>query len=274
MDTAWPATDVIKDLHTAPDGSFGRAATDLYLQGDREHLYTSTILIAADLLLAELLEEGERLATLEEAQFRNLSNHNLVLTAAISRSDIPHVSSPAIRGRYRTSRDRILWIEGVLSDERIRRRHGSPGIVAELMERMRLEELQAPTLRTRLEPLTKVYRDCPRPLLTRYAMLEFVLEGTRQPIRERFGDLDGYRLVVAGLTNFSFPAWREVAQGCVLEYRLSEGRLSSGTKLVHCDFSFRPGGAVGRLTIARAPASRMIAADSQHEPAPTSAGRC
>jgi len=167
MNPIWPATDVIKDFRTAPDGSVGTAHAELYLQGNREHLYTSTMLIAADLLLTKLLDEGEQLASLEEVQFRNLSNHNLILTAAVSRSKIPGVQSPAIHGRYRTTRDRILWIEGTLSDERICRRDESPGIVVELLERMHLEENRAETHRTRLEPLAEIYQDCSRPLLIR-----------------------------------------------------------------------------------------------------------
>jgi hypothetical protein len=262
MNPIWPATDVIRECQVAPDASVATAHTELYLQGSREHLYTSTMLIAADLLLAKLLEEGERLASLEEVQFRNLSNHNLILTVAVTRSKIPGVQSPAVRGRYRTTRDRILWIEGTLCDERICRHDESPGIVVELLERMHLEEGPAETHRTRLEPLAEIYRDCTQPLLIRCAIVDFALEATRQPIRERFGDLEGDRLVVAGLGNLVFPPWREVARGCLLEYRLSDGQLSSGTQLVHCDFSFSANRGVGRLTIARVPGSKMNALQS------------
>jgi hypothetical protein len=268
----WPATDVLRELEIAADGSVATARTELYLQGIRDHLYTSTMIIAADLLASSLLDDAEDIVRQEEVQFRNLSNHNLVLTAAFSQSHTPNCRAPAIRGRYRSSRNRIVWIEGTLSDERIGRRDESPGIVVELLARMRLEQGPADAHRTRLAPLADIYRGCARPLLIRYAILEFVLEATRQLIRERFGDLDGSRLVVAGLRDLVFPPWTEIARGCVLEYRLSEDQLSSGTRLVHCDLSFSPRSDVGRLTIARVPGSRMQALETQPAAPEGSAG--
>jgi hypothetical protein len=265
MNPVWPSIEVIKDFQVAPDGSVATAHTELYLQGRREHLYTSTMLIAVDLLLTKFLNEGEQLASLAGVQLRNLSNHNLVLTTAVTRSKIPGVQSPAVRGWYRTSQDRILWFEGTLADERISRREESPGVIAEMMQRMHLEKSRTEGHRTRLETLAEIYRDCSQPLLIRCAILDFVLEATRQLIRERFGDLGGDRLVVAGLRDFVFPPWQEVAHGCLLEYRLSDGRLSSGTQLVHCDFSFSPNRGVGRLTIARVPGAKMRALRSVPE---------
>jgi hypothetical protein len=61
MNPVWPSIEVIKDFQVAPDGSVATAHTELYLQGRREHLYTSTMLIAVDLLLTKFLNEGEQL---------------------------------------------------------------------------------------------------------------------------------------------------------------------------------------------------------------------
>lgn len=259
MQPAWPATDVIRNIEVARDRAFATARTDLYLQGNRDHIHTTTILIAADRVLSELLHEGERLPDVHELQNRNLSNRNLTLTVADSRSRISQAKSAALRGSFRTNLGRTLYVNAAVTDEVVQRRHAPAGIFGELLGRMHIEASESGVHTTRLDPLGPAWTACPNPTLGRHAIIEFVLEGTRQPIREQFGNLDGYALVVAGWRNFALPRWQDVVGGCVLEYRLSEGRLPSGARLVHCDFAFAPSARAGRLTIASVPASRMSA---------------
>ena len=195
MTAAWPPSDLVQDLRTSPDGSTVTARTELYLAGKRHHVHSATLLIAADRVLSRLLRDGERLPDIDELRYRNLSNRNLILTASDSSSRIPRVASPAIRGSFRTDRGRRLFIEGAVSDDLVRRHQEPPGIFMELMGRMHLEECRGGTHRTRRDPLGPTWADCPDPVLARHAIVEFVLEGTRQPIRERFGNIDGYALV-------------------------------------------------------------------------------
>jgi hypothetical protein len=261
----WPATDVVKDLATSSNGSVVTARTDLYLQGKRHHIHTTTILIAADRVLSELLHDGEQLPDIDVLQNRNLSNCNLDLTATDASKRVPRVTSPAVRGVFCTDRGRALFLEGAVSDDPVRRREEPPGIFSELMERMHLEPSRDGIHTTRLDPLGSSYADPRDPILARYALIEFVLEGTRQRIRERFGNIDGYTLVVASWMGLLFPRWEDVAGGSILEYRLSEGQLSSGARLVHCDFSFGTDRERNRLTIACVPAARMAALEPKRE---------
>jgi hypothetical protein len=259
MSRVWPCTDVIKDIHIAPNGSCATARTDFYLQGGRHHVHTTTILIAVDRLMSKLLEPGERLPDIQQVQYRNLSNRNLILTIAASGGRISRVGAPVMRANLCTSHGRTFFVEAVLCDDTVQRRRQPPSIFREVMNGMHLEEARGGVHRTTLDALGRARASCRDPILTRYAIVEFVLEGTRQRILEQFGDIEGYALVVSGWNDFVWPSWTDVATGCVLEYRLSEGALSSGTPLVHCDFVFPPHQGSGRLTIARIPAAKMAA---------------
>jgi hypothetical protein len=259
MSRVWPCTDVIKDVHIAPDGSCGTARTDLYLQGGRHHVHTTTILIAVDRLMSKLLKPGERLPDIQQLQHRNVSNRNLILTIAAAGGRISGVGAPAVRANLCTSHGRTFFVEGAVCDDRVQRRRRPPSIFQEVMNGMHLEEARGGVHRTTLDALGRSRASCRDPILTRYAIVEFVLEGTRQRILERFGDIEGHALVVSGWNDFVWPSWADVAMGCVLEYRLSEGALSSGVRLVHCDFAFPPHQGSGRVTVARIPAAKMTA---------------
>jgi hypothetical protein len=259
MRRIWPRTDVLRDLQVAADGSCATARTDLYLQGGRHHIHTTTILIAIDGLVSTLLEPGEGLPDIGELQFRHLSNRNLTLSVATAAEHLSPVSAPAIRGTLSTNRGRTLFVEGAVGDQRVHARTPAPGIFGEVMERMRLDVADGDVHRTTLDALPRSRANCRDPIATRYAIVEFVLEATRQRILERFGDIAGAVLVVAGWKDVAWPRWADVVHGCELAYRLDGDALSNGVRLVHCDFAFPRPPRGGRLTIARIPAARMDA---------------
>lgn len=259
MNRIWPCTDVLRDVRVAADGSGASARTDLYLQGSRHHVHTTTILLALDGLLAALLLPGERLPDIRELQLRNLSNRNLLLTVATAPERVARGIAPALRGTLTSDRGRSFHVEAAVDGERVRSRQAAPGIFRELMARIRLDAADGDVHCTTLDPLPPARASCRDPLATRYAIVEFVLEGTRQRILERFGDVEGCALVVAGWKDVTWPEWSDVATGCELAYRLSDGALSNGLRLVHCDYAFPRHQGAGRLTIARIPAARMDA---------------
>lgn len=259
MTRIWPRTDVLRDLRVAADRSAATARTDLFLQDGRHHVHTTTILIALDRLVSTLLAPGERLPDVRELQFRRLSNRNLTLAVATSGDRLSPAAAPAVRGTLLTNRGRALFVEGAEHEDRVRVRQTAPGIFREVMERMHLDAADGALHRTTLDALPGARARCRDRISTRYAIVEFVLEATRQRILERFGDLAGAVLVVAGWTDVAWPRWPDVAHGCVLAYRLGDGALSSGVRLVHCDFAFPRQAGAGRLTIARIPAARMDA---------------
>lgn len=259
MSRIWPCTDLIRDVQVAPDGSCATARTDLYLQGSRHHIHTTTIMLAVDCLMSMLLQPGERLPDIRELQFRHLSNRNLILTIAVSAERLPRIGAPAVRAALCTHRGRTFFVEGAVGDERVQSRRTAPDIFREVMAGMRLDAADGDVHRTTLGALGRSRAGCRDPIRTRYAIVEFVLEGTRQRILERFGDVEGAALVVAGWNDVVWPSWTDVAAGCVLAYRLSDGALSSGVRLVHCDFAFQLSQGSGRLTIARIPGAKMAA---------------
>jgi hypothetical protein len=272
MSRVWPCTDVLRDVHIAPDRSGATACTDLFLQGDRHHVHSTTILIAMDRLLSTLLEPGERLPDIQQLQYRSVSNRNLMLTIAAAGGRIAPVGAPAVRGNLCTNHGRTFVVEAAACDDRVQRRHQPPGIFREVMHGMHLEAESDGAHRTALEALGRMRASCRDPILTRYATVEFVLEGTRQRILERFDDIEGCALVVSGWNDFVWPSWTDVAMGCALEYRLSDGALSSGAPLVHCDFAFPPHQGSGRITIARIAAARMAALQESRPDGHPSAG--
>jgi hypothetical protein len=259
MTRVWPCIDLLTDVRIAPDGTSASARTDFFLQGDRPHVHSSTILIAVDRLVSTLLEPGEGLPDIQQLQYRNVSNRNLVLSIAAAGGRPSAAGAPAVRARLCTSRGRQFLVDGTVGDDRVRRRRQPPGIFRDLLNGMHLDEARGDAHRTTFDALGRSRARCRDPILTRYATVELVLEGTRQRILERFGDIAGYALVVSGWDDVVWPGWADVAAGCVLEYRLSAGSLSSGVPLVHCDFAFPPHRGSGRLTIARIPAARMAA---------------
>lgn len=267
MSRTWPHTDVIRDVEVAPDGRSATARTALYLQGGRHHIHTTTILVALDQLMSTLLAPGERLPDIRELQHRNVANRNLVLTIASSAERIPRASRPALRGTLCTRDGRTFFVEGGVAEDPVVSRREPPGIFCELMTGMHLEPGNGDVHGTTLNPLPDVYARDTDPVRTRYAIVEFVLEGTRQRILERFGDVAGAALVVSGWNDVVWPRWTDVARGGVLAYRLSDGVLSSGVRLVHCDFSFPSHEGSGRVTIARIPAATMAALRDAAPPA-------
>jgi hypothetical protein len=252
---AWPATDILRDVQVAPDGGEACARTDLALQGDRRYLHTTTCLIAADLLVTELLADGEEITCLEALEMRRLCTDNLVLTASFARPIEPS-RTPVMCGRYRIGRDRIVWFEGTADDTPVRRREEPSGVTLELLRRMRVEGDSGSSHCTELRPLDGIYASCPHPTLARFAHLELVLEATRQRIRERLAR-PGCCLLVAEVSHLTYPPWSRVARGCRVSYRLEEGRLSSGTELLHCHAALVPDLGTARVTIASVPESRM-----------------
>ena len=259
MKTNWPDLDIVRNVELSPDGCVATAHTDLSLQAGRHHVTTTSILITADLVLSRLLRAGEPLPDIAELQYRNLSNRQLLLVASADRSQVVRSRAPAIRATYRTEHGRTLYLEGSVREETVERRCAASGLSDELLARIHLEHSRADLHTARLEPLGAAWASCGEPVLQRHAVVEFVLEGTRRLIRERFGDLAGDGLVVAGWQAFAFPRWQAFAGGCELAYRLRGGVLSSGTRLVHCDFSFSPDAHVTKLTIARVPGARLSA---------------
>jgi hypothetical protein len=255
----WPDTDVLRDLQVAPDRSRASARTDLYLQGSRHHIHTTTILIAIDRLVSTLLQPGERLPDIRELQLRRVSNRNLTLRVATAPTPLAEVGAPAVRAVLLSNRGRTFVVEGTVGDERVLARQAAPVIFQEIMDGMHLEAADGDVHRTTLDALPRARAGCRDPILIRYAIVEFVLEATRQRILERFGDVEGAALVVAGWKDVMWPRWTDVAPGCALAYRLDDGALSNGVRLVHCDFAFPARHRKGRLTIARIPGATMEA---------------
>ena len=173
------------------------------------------------------------------------------------------MSNPAIRAAWRTSEGRQIWVQGDLSDERIQQNIPTPGITTEILDKIHLQQSKDDIHRTKLGPLSDRYQDCPHASIARFACIEFVLEATRQHVQEKFGNTEFLQGVVAGLKGVVFPDWSYLSQGCVLEYSLSEDRLSSGTPLIQCDFSFSADSKPGRLTLAWFPEIQMSDSISQ-----------
>jgi hypothetical protein len=250
---AWPRTDVLGEVTASADGVVVSADTAMFLLGTRTHVHSTTIQLAVDRLLSRLLRHGEDLAGIEEMEYRNLSGSDVRLTASASPARVPRVRAPAVRGALRTDRGRALFVEGAVLDRPVSGRAPESAVRDEILRRIGAEDRGGGGHATRVAPLGPAFRRCTSPLLARHATMEVVLEGTRTAIRARLGSPDGQGLVVAGWKGFAFPRWRDVARGSVLSYTLSDAALSSGTRLVHCDFAF-PCGSGGRLTVARLPA--------------------